>query len=669
MKLLTLKIKNFKGIRDFTIDPQGNDLSIYAENGTGKTTVADAYYWLLFGKDSLGRKDYEIKTIGEDGEPIHFLDHSVEGIFETENGDKLTLARTYKEKWVKQRGSATDSFTGHETEFTINGVPQSAGEYQDYIASICDEGQFRQLTDASAFSSLEWKDRRYLLFDMCGLVSRDVDDRMKMEAMVIASDPQLAELPLLLGKYSVDDLRKMTEAQRTKVNDERKTVPARIDEADRALPAPDKTDWNKLLTGYASDLQEVQDERSKLQAGGKAAELRSTIIEIDSKRRAIESDLRNKPNPEREEATKAKRQVQIEIESVQSSISSIDRDIRNLTRDLTSSDELLASKRRLAIAERERVYSGNSECPSCKRALPEDQIESAIAEFNTAKATRLEKMVAEGKSLAADHDKTQAELDAKRNDLATSQANLLTLQTEYDAIVIPAETPSDPAKNPEYVKLAAERERMQKQLDKLNEDSAEALQDVNTRIIAAQEKVTEAQQGIARTKQRTDGLGRLEELKAREKELGALYESLERSLFLCEQFVRAKVRLLTEQINSRFKLTTFRLFKEQINGGLQECCDVLWRENGAQPSNGQAVQIGLDIISTLSEHLNFAPTIFVDNSESITHFPKTQGQQIRLIVNALDEKMRIVQHEPTESNDELFARVGTVISDKDLALF
>ena len=182
----------------------------------------------------------------------------------------------------------------------------------------------------------------------------------------------------------------------------------------------------------------------------------------------------------------------------------------------------------------------------------------------------------------------------------------------------------------------------------MSESNEKALDDLNQLIASEQAEIDKAQRGIAAASQRASGLTRIKALTDREKELSALYESLERSLFLCEQFVRAKVKLLTDRINGRFQRTTFRLFREQLNGGLTECCDVLWRENEALPSNGQSVQIGLDIISTLSDHIGFAPAIFVDNAESVTDLPETQGQQIRLLVSKGDKELRIVQdEEPT----------------------
>lgn len=123
MKILNLTLQSFKGIRNFELNTQGKDTNIYGDNATGKTTLADAFMWLLFDKDSSNRKDFQIKTLGSNGEPEHGLEHAVEAVLELEDGSQLALKKVYQEKWTKKRGSATAEFTGHTTDYFVDGVP------------------------------------------------------------------------------------------------------------------------------------------------------------------------------------------------------------------------------------------------------------------------------------------------------------------------------------------------------------------------------------------------------------------------------------------------------------------------------------------------------------------------------------------------------------------
>jgi len=82
LRLSKLTMRNFKGVKDFTLEsPSGSSLFVYGANRAGKTTVADAVSWLLFGKDSAGQAQFEIKTLTETGEALHNLEHEVSATF------------------------------------------------------------------------------------------------------------------------------------------------------------------------------------------------------------------------------------------------------------------------------------------------------------------------------------------------------------------------------------------------------------------------------------------------------------------------------------------------------------------------------------------------------------------------------------------------------------
>ncbi|MEI7962160.1 MAG: ATP-binding protein, partial [archaeon] len=117
MKTVILKkltLTNFKGVKQKEINFNEQITSIFGDNETGKTTLFDAFSWLLTGKDSFDRQDFSIKTVTPDGSPIHHLSHEVVGEFIIEGND-VELKRCFKEKWVKKRGELTETFQGHET--------------------------------------------------------------------------------------------------------------------------------------------------------------------------------------------------------------------------------------------------------------------------------------------------------------------------------------------------------------------------------------------------------------------------------------------------------------------------------------------------------------------------------------------------------------------------
>src|SRR5690554_3252932 len=227
IKLFRLSLRNFKGIRDFTLDAQGDNVNIYDDNAVGKTTLFDGWNWLLFDKDSENKKGFEIKTLNTDGSPIHNLDHEVEGTLVID-GKTVVLKKVYREKWTKKRGAVRAEFTGHTTEYFIDGVPVKKSEYEQFVSEIADEKLFRLLTDPRYFNEvMKWQDRRKILLEVCGDIS---------DADVIASKPELAELPDILNGRTIEQHRKVVLARRKEINNELERIPVRIDEAERSKP-------------------------------------------------------------------------------------------------------------------------------------------------------------------------------------------------------------------------------------------------------------------------------------------------------------------------------------------------------------------------------------------------------------------------------------------------
>ncbi|HHW94431.1 MAG TPA: AAA family ATPase, partial [Mogibacterium sp.] len=210
MKIKSLILRNFKGIRNFELNTDGKDVSIMGDNASGKTSLFDSFTWLLFGKDSLNRADFEIKTLKPDGKPEHGLEHSVEAILQLEDGSQIALKKVFREKWTKKKGSATATFTGHTTDYFIDGVPVQKKEYDARIAEIADENIFRLLTDPRYFNEImHWTDRRKLLLEVCG----DVSDQE-----VVSSNNGLSRLAEILGKRTIEQHRKVILARRAEIN-------------------------------------------------------------------------------------------------------------------------------------------------------------------------------------------------------------------------------------------------------------------------------------------------------------------------------------------------------------------------------------------------------------------------------------------------------------------
>lgn len=164
IKIKSITLRNFKGLRDVSFDFDGRNATIIGDNGTGKTTIFDALTWVLFGKDSHNSTDIDIKTIDATGEPMHRAEHFVEVALDVD-GSAQTLRRTYREIWSKPRGSSDLRFVGHESAFAVNGVEVGTkAAYDKIISEWINDNVFRMLTDPMYFNTrVDWKGRRAAL--------------------------------------------------------------------------------------------------------------------------------------------------------------------------------------------------------------------------------------------------------------------------------------------------------------------------------------------------------------------------------------------------------------------------------------------------------------------------------------------------------------------------
>ncbi len=647
MKLLSLRLRNFKGIRDFTLDARGGNVDVFGDNATGKTTLFDAFTWLLFDKDSTNKKDFEIKTLDANNKPLHGLEHEAEAVLEIQ-GRQLTLRKVYKEKWTRKRGSATAEFTGHTTDYFLDGVPVKKSEYESRISQIAGEDIFKLLTSPAYFNEqLHWEKRRQILLEVCG----DLTDEA-----VIASDKALSKLPEILNGRSLEDHRKVIAARRTKINDELKKIPVRIDEVTQGLPDLSELDTEKLaadIENLRGQIREKEQELSRIEAGGEIAEKRVQLKEVEGDLITLKNQLQGKISEQIDAKRRKLHQIKSSLYDYQSEAKNkkgtLDYNQQQIEHLKTEMEKLREEWH--LVNDQKFAFEQDDYCPTCGQALPSDQLEQArekaLASFNRDKAGRLETITSRGKDYKQKVEMYQAEIltlgdvimnannkaveyNQKAHDLELLIKNMMKDANAYQ---------EDPA----YIAKLAEKEEVEAQIRQLQQDNTEAVGTVKAEIEQLGGTLLTLQTSLARVEQHEKGQNRIEELKQQERELAAEFEKLEGELYLTEQFIKAKVSMLEERINSKFKLARFKLFNALVNGGVEECCETLYQgvPYSGGLNNAARINVGLDIINTLSDHYGFDAPIFIDNAEAVTELIETRGQVIRLIVSEKDKALRV----------------------------
>lgn len=271
IKLKSLSLVNFKGIRSLNIGFSDAETLVAGENGTGKTTVFDSFLWLLFGKDSTGRSDsnFNIKTLDSDGKPILHLEHSVTGVLSVD-GKTVTLQRCYVENWVKPRGTTEESLKNHATEFYLNGVKLATKkEYDSEVAAIIPEDVFRMITNPFYFTSMKPEAQKEILLDMVGTLT-DQD--------VAQTKPEYLELLAQLSGRSIAQYAKEVAAKKKACKDELSVIPSQIETARKLMP--EEEDWVAIDS-------EIEDKNARIQQIEEQIADKSKLNEQEYQRKAF----------------------------------------------------------------------------------------------------------------------------------------------------------------------------------------------------------------------------------------------------------------------------------------------------------------------------------------------------------------------------------------------
>ena len=293
MKVKKITLRNFKGEKQRTVE-FGNITQIYGDNKTGKTTIADSYNWVLFGKDSKGDTSFDIKTLDEFNNPIHKLEHEVE--LTLEGGMKLR--KVYREKWTKKRGEAEERLTGHTTDYWVDDVPKSKSEYESKVASILNPDIARLISDSKYFNEiLDWKQRRQIISDMA--------ETPTTEEIAHNSVEDLQDVVTLINQgKDIEDENKRIGAQKKLLKDELKLVPSKIDEVNRMMPEPlDYSIIEKNLKLQEDQLKDVDDSINDVsKANQDQANANAELIKSKSDKQVeysrLDTENRNSPNTE-----------------------------------------------------------------------------------------------------------------------------------------------------------------------------------------------------------------------------------------------------------------------------------------------------------------------------------------------------------------------------------
>lgn len=637
IRIKRLSLENFKCHGHLAIDFEGRNASIYGDNATGKTSVYDALTWLLFGKDSHGNgeKNIEIKPLGEDGE---VLDHdaitAVEAVLLV-NGEEVTLRRTYQEVWSTKRGRSEATYDGNTSEYYVDGVPCKKYAFAERVESLVSEDTFRMLTSVTYFpAGISWQERREVLFRVANVAG---------DREIMLGDERFFPLIEGMGKLSLDDFKKKLLSDKRALVGAKTDIPARISECRKTIEDVDGMDFGAArakVEALGVEKESLEAELLSIErstaADNKRMEIREAQLELstlDNENKAYRaSQTAGAPDVAGMRAALARMQGQHAaklrtVESERAYIESLDRDI--------------ASARSRWIAVNGESFTGGN-CPTCGQALPTAQLRAAADSFEAKKAERLReieqgaKACKEAKAAALDRI-TSAEAEIAELECAvTKQAGLLTAAESNVVRIADIEGYAEGR-----AAIVARIDRLEAELKEIMSSSSVACGKLIGQIAEIKREIATWNVYLGKESLLEYSRKRIEELEADARRTAQRLEAIEELLYLIDEYSRYKTRFVEDSINGMFRIARFRLFREQANGGVEDRCDVVY--DGVPYINvnsGAKINVGIDIIGTLSRAYGVTVPLFVDNAESVTELERAQCQIIRLVVSENDKKLR-----------------------------
>lgn len=653
IKLIKLVLDNFKGAKHFELNAEGKDIVVRGENNTGKTTIADAFYWLLFNKDSKGNTKFAIKTLDNVGDEINNLKHSVYAVLKID-GKEQHIKKTYSEKWTRKRGQAKSSFTGHETVYELGATeeeltPKKLKDFNEFINSIIsDEQIFKLTTNPFWFNSLKQDERKNILMSLVDEVT-DED--------VIKSDTKLKELKKLLGDGSLEDFKARIKRNKKAINDDLKAIPVRVDEINHNMPDVQKYDKDKLEKELASINEEIKVIDGQIKDIENGLSVEKIEKDIKSKRLEIQYLIDNHDGDSRRKLTS----LNNEESEKERAIAVKRRDLSNLKAELQRNEsemeeqnekfKNLGTKHKELVNE-QKEFTTVTVCDCCGQDIPAHMQEEAIKKmeesYNADKSETLEKIQSDGieirnrvKYLSEQNDEIEKSMEIIKQEINKDTQSIDELKEEIKVL----------ESNNTRVEDTDEYKQIDSDIQALKEQKGQSIQsisdDVNGLIESKKEPLLNQQRDI---KQKLDdiqlsqrAIEKIDELESRQEQLAQEYNDLEHATFLTEEFTKQKVKLMESSINDKFEITKFKLFNVLINEGVEDVCIAL--HNGVPYDSGlnnaARINVGLDIINALSKHYNFYAPIMIDNAESVTDVHETTSQQIQLEVSKKDKELTV----------------------------
>lgn len=647
IRLERMELRNFKGVEqaEYVFSEQ-TDIS--GANGSGKSTIYEAYLWCLFDKNPAGETP-RVQPLDGNNEVKHQLTTSVRLTLSID-GNPFIAERSMKEDWVKPRGTTELVLKGTKSEYAINEVPMGKTQFNAKLQEILPLDRWFLLSSIGIIPGMEQKACRAALQDIAPAID---------EAALAAPFHNVAEA---MGKgLNIDELLATTKKTRMDAQREIDGIPAALDAQDRLRVADDfgqaehdLAEVNRALAENKAALEELQKTALDSASVAHIEEQRKALQDIE--RQIADREAQAQADYSRTQNTLLQKQDQLllEADSIRVRIDYAGRTAKRCMDDIENYKAKIAALGKQWQAKNAETYAEpamETVCPACGQPLPAEKVEDARAksraEWNTRKVKDLQRIQEEAEGIekligecqvanACEAEKT--EKDKER--LSAIDEEVLSLLQQLDALVAPEKMLSadvsyqalctkkramvDAIARETEEKSASEHEQWKRRATAETNDAIRDLtaqrdvllrrlagRDTNARIDSERQRLEERQRVLADAIAQAEGT---------EQEVAA--------------YRKAKITAVEEGVSNLFTMVRWKMYEPNVtNDGEKEICQAII--NGVpyeQQNYATQVNAGVDIVNAFAKAYGVSTPLFIDNAESVTDILPYNGQRITLTV-------------------------------------
>jgi DNA repair exonuclease SbcCD ATPase subunit len=637
--LSKLHIRDFKKINDLTID-FAQQTTIAGTNGVGKSTIFDAYTWLLYGKNSHDQQDFSIKRLDSDGKVIHNLVASVRGVFILDS-DVIQLERRYKEKWTKKRGNEHEELTGHTTEYFIDQIPKSKGEFDTYVKGMISDTIAKVISSPLYFNEkMKWQERREILTSIAG--DTTPEDVLNFAPAEFKTANEL--LVLLEARKSLTDEKTRIASERKRLKEQLEGIAPKIEElTSMTVTELDATELQARRVSFDVTKHRINTQLESIAEQNKAEQQKvidsnNQLYKWQDEYTKAKRELLKDHNDRAQAYEKRKAELRLEIQKIEFALSENGSAENQNEANLRVLTNLQAKLKEKYEAEKSKEFALIAEnCPCCQRPMESNEQEQ-LEKFNLAKANAIKQIVAEAQDVKLKIDECNGTIEVlgqKKAKLTAERAAKETYLKEVEASFVVEQEPSD---TPDMFAL-------KNAIDNHKPYTPEAV--CNNALKQEREKldeqIKEVEASLAKLSHIADINTRIAELAENKRALAQQIASLERVAFQIDAYEKAHIELVESRVNAKFAIVKWKMFDEQINGGLAPTCEATVSGTPYNDLNtAMKINAGLDVINALNYHFGMFAPVFIDARESIVEIIETDCQVISLQVDKAFSELTVI---------------------------